>query len=427
MFFRYYSITRSQPGHQPLKGHVIQTLIFTWMYGLIVALPPLLGWSKYELDTNSLACGASWRHKDSEHILYPIWYLWSSLLLPLIIKAICYYQLYAKVNTVARKIRCSKRLSNHTDRLARRVSIASMTHSSQTSATFSWGSNPPTGFIMYNNIRSKSSDLRQEKKLAKLMVLMVGVSTVTWLPYGLSSIVLTMRTDISSEILVMTSLLAKASVIYDPIIYVILNKKLRSSFVRVIPFMSYSVTSTRTVGVGSKRPSQRPSQRLSSLKQSFRQSQTQRTLFNAPCRWPSPSRVINHTAGLSTIAEASHCASLTIVEPTKSISPYESSSSDSPAFVSEEEGFGPMGGKKFSLPVMVGSTQKKAAFRSSALHGPRRTTQLASRPFHPRSFDRQPPQRRIEMMPVRRKTLRRQNRKNTHLEITVKNLMAEVD
>ena len=367
------------------------------MYGLAIALPPLVGWSHYELDPTSLACGATWLYQDMHHVMYPLWYLASSLALPLLIKAVCYYQLYKKVNIVARRIRCANRISVHTDRLAKRVSIASMTQSSQSSAAFSWGSNPPTGFILYNNIRAKSTDLRQERRLAKIMVLMVGVSMVTWLPYGLSSVLLGLRSDIPSEILVLTSLLAKASVVYDPIIYVVMNKKLRGSFMKLLPCRDNNrVTpmtnpntrpsaNTTNATNATSRTSKRLSQRISQF--SHRAS----AVFQPVREWPSPNRVLNHP-GLATITEASHCASVTLAELSQTMSPFPSNpSSISPtsnAFVSEDEGLD-FASKKYSLPATYSSTGNKTMNiqREISTHK-RRSTKLSCKAFHPTNYER---------------------------------------
>ena len=57
------------------------------------------------------------------------------------------------------------------------------------------------------------------------MVVMVIVSIISWFPYGVTCIVLPATGSSCSSSILITSVVAKVSVICNPIIYVAFNKK----------------------------------------------------------------------------------------------------------------------------------------------------------------------------------------------------------
>ena len=49
-----------QTGNSGMKTSVNAMILFSWMWGLILALPPLFGWGSYKPEVSGMSCAPSW-------------------------------------------------------------------------------------------------------------------------------------------------------------------------------------------------------------------------------------------------------------------------------------------------------------------------------------------------------------------------------
>ena len=86
-----------------------------------------------------------------------------------------------------------------------------------------------------------ASRRRSQIKLVRMIAMAIAAFVLSWSPYCFVSIIATIRgtntlTPGEAEV---PDLLAKASVIYNPIVYTVMNHRFRTSLLRMIPCCRY--------------------------------------------------------------------------------------------------------------------------------------------------------------------------------------------
>lgn len=82
---------------------------------------------------------------------------------------------------------------------------------------------------------AKRKRLSQQKKLIGMIAAAILAYVLSWSPYGAVSLIATIKGHhvIPPEVSIVPELMAKASVIYNPIIYTATNKAFRATLLRV--------------------------------------------------------------------------------------------------------------------------------------------------------------------------------------------------
>ncbi|XP_054691390.1 pinopsin-like isoform X2 [Grus americana] len=155
-------------------------IVLSWTYSLVWTAPPLFGWSSYGPEGPGTTCSVNWHSKDANNASYIICLFIFCLVIPFVI-VYSYGRLLCTV---------------------RRVSAV-----------------------------NKGTGRSREQRILIMVVVMVICFLLCWLPYATVALIATFGKPglITPAASVIPSILAKNSTVYNPIIYIFLNKQAVSS------------------------------------------------------------------------------------------------------------------------------------------------------------------------------------------------------
>ncbi|KAM7443612.1 hypothetical protein ABFA07_007689 [Porites harrisoni] len=187
-----YSLQRLNPNFRFSKKTLGFLIAGTWIYGIVSMLPPLFGWNRFAPGAAQISCGPDWTDRTASGMSYSLILVILGFFLPLLVMCSAYYKIY--------RILRSRELF--------------------------------IGECCHFQVRQKL----YMTKLVRMTVIAIAVFMLSWAPYCLVSIVAVFKgshvfTNGEAEI---PALMAKASVIYNPIVYIVTNGSFRSSFWKVI-------------------------------------------------------------------------------------------------------------------------------------------------------------------------------------------------
>ncbi|KAM9799156.1 blue-sensitive opsin-like [Syngnathus typhle] len=164
--------------------HAIACCVATWGFALIAALPPLFGWSRYIPEGMQCSCGPDWYTTDNKfnNESYVMFLFCFCFAVPFITIVFCYSQLLFVLKSAAK-------------------------------------------------LQSESvSTQKAEKEVTKMVVIMVLGFLVCWMPYASFAVwVINNRGQpFDLRLATIPSCLSKSSTVYNPFIYIFLNKQFRS-------------------------------------------------------------------------------------------------------------------------------------------------------------------------------------------------------
>ena len=160
-----------------------------WLYALFWSVMPLCGWSGFELEGVGTSCSLRWKSHDKLDLSYHICLMLACYVLPVSIIIASYYKSCCEIRKGTKR------------------------------AKTTWG--------------KKSPFTRKAFAVERKMVVLFGVMTVAflvaWTPYAVVSLISMIAgpdviSDIASSI---PAYIAKSSACYNPIVYVLLYKRLR--------------------------------------------------------------------------------------------------------------------------------------------------------------------------------------------------------
>ncbi|XP_039630426.1 opsin-1, short-wave-sensitive 2 isoform X2 [Polypterus senegalus] len=199
------------------SSHAIMGCVFTWIMALIASAPPLFGWSRYIPEGLQCSCGPDWyttnnKYNNESYVMFLFCFCFG---VPLTTIVFCYTKLLLTLRSVAK--------------------------SQEQSATTQ----------------------KAEREVTKMVVVMVLGFLVCWLPYASFSlwVVFHRGEKIDLRVASVPSIFSKASTVYNPIIYVFMNKQFRSCMMKLIfcgksPFGDEDDTSSQVTQVSSVSTSQ---------------------------------------------------------------------------------------------------------------------------------------------------------------------------
>uniref|UniRef100_A0A8C3NNL5 G-protein coupled receptors family 1 profile domain-containing protein n=1 Tax=Cyanoderma ruficeps TaxID=181631 RepID=A0A8C3NNL5_9PASS len=155
-------------------------IILSWTYSLLWTVPPLFGWSSYGPEGPGITCSVNWHSKDANNASYIICLFIFCLVIPFAIIVYSYGKLLCAVRQVS---------STHTGPARRR-----------------------------------------EQRVLVMVGVMVVCFLLCWLPYAAVALTATFGQPglITPAASIIPAILAKSSTVYNPIIYVFLNKQVTS-------------------------------------------------------------------------------------------------------------------------------------------------------------------------------------------------------
>uniref|UniRef100_A0A8C5I236 Parapinopsin-like n=1 Tax=Gouania willdenowi TaxID=441366 RepID=A0A8C5I236_GOUWI len=172
------------------KKHAVGGITLSWFWSLTWNLPPLFGWGRYELEGVGTSCAPDWHNTDPHNVSYILAYF-----------AVCFAVPFA-------------------------IIVASY-------AKLMWT-------LHQSQALGGGAVAKGEMKVASMVVLMVLTFLISWMPYASLAMFVVSNPDVKINPLVGTVpvYLAKSSTVYNPIIYIYLNKQVASPFRKyAVPFL----------------------------------------------------------------------------------------------------------------------------------------------------------------------------------------------
>uniref|UniRef100_A0A3Q3XSA1 Rhodopsin n=1 Tax=Mola mola TaxID=94237 RepID=A0A3Q3XSA1_MOLML len=171
------------------RKHAIGGITLSWLWSLTWNLPPLFGWGRYELEGVGTSCAPDWHSRDPHNVSYLLAYFSVCFAAPFAIILASYSKLMWTLHQVS-KMACGE----------------------------------------------GGAVAKGETKVAFMVVLMVLTFLISWLPYASLAMLVVYNPYVEIHPLVGTVpvYLAKSSTVYNPLIYIYLNKQFRKY---AVPFL----------------------------------------------------------------------------------------------------------------------------------------------------------------------------------------------
>ncbi|XP_042262947.1 parapinopsin-like [Thunnus maccoyii] len=171
------------------NNHAVGGIVLSWLWSLTWNLPPLFGWGRYELEGVGTSCAPDWHNRDPHNVSYILAYFAVCFAVPFAIILASYTKLLWTLHQVS-KMACVE----------------------------------------------GGAVAKGEMKVASMVILMVLTFLISWLPYAGLAMLVVYDPDVEIHPLVGTVpvYLAKSSTVYNPLIYIYLNKQFRKY---AVPFL----------------------------------------------------------------------------------------------------------------------------------------------------------------------------------------------
>ncbi|XP_034383919.1 opsin 8, group member b [Cyclopterus lumpus] len=159
--------------------------LWTWLYALVWAVFPFVGWGRYGPEPYGLSCSLAWGHMKHEGFSFVVSLFCLNLILPCVIIVFCYFGIAVKLYFT---YRTSK---SHSNRIPNIVKL--------------------------------------HRRLLGIAVLMSLGFVVCWSPYAIVSMwsILHDSGSIPPEVSLLPCLFAKSSTVYNPLIYYVFSQSFR--------------------------------------------------------------------------------------------------------------------------------------------------------------------------------------------------------
>ncbi|XP_078077570.1 teleost multiple tissue opsin 2b [Mustelus asterias] len=163
---------------------------FTWLYAFLWTVPPLFGWSTYGPEGTGITCSVHWKAQTRNGMSYVICLFVFCLILPILIMIYCYGRILYEIRQVGKIKRTAAR--------------------------------------------------RREYHVLFMVITTVVCFLLCWLPYGLMALIATFGKpdQITPAARILPAILAKCSTVYNPIIYIVMNKQYKACIRRTLLYVS---------------------------------------------------------------------------------------------------------------------------------------------------------------------------------------------
>nr|QCB20250.1 short-wavelength sensitive opsin [Pterapogon cf. mirifica ML-2019] len=170
--------------------HALGCCVFTWIIALAASAPPLFGWSRYIPEGLQCSCGPDWyttnnKYNNESYVMFLFCFCFA---VPLATIVFCYAQLLITMKMAARAQ------------------------------------------------AESASTQKAEKEVTRMVVVMVVGFLVCWLPYASFALWIVNNRGQSFDLRFATipSVFSKSSAVYNPVIYILLNKQFRSCMKKML-------------------------------------------------------------------------------------------------------------------------------------------------------------------------------------------------
>ncbi|XP_051786920.1 pinopsin-like [Erpetoichthys calabaricus] len=202
-FERYIVICKPMGDFRFQQKHAVIGCTFTWVWSLIWTTPPLFGWSSYVPEGLRTSCGPNWYTGGTNNNSYVMMLFITCFVMPLSMIIFSYGNLLVTLRLVAAQQKESE------------------------------------------------TTQRAEREVTRMVIAMVLAFLICWLPYATFAMVVAIDKDIviNPTLASMPSYFSKTATVYNPIIYVFMNKQFRNCMLTMMccgrnPFATEEETSS---------------------------------------------------------------------------------------------------------------------------------------------------------------------------------------
>ncbi|NWZ23510.1 OPSP protein, partial [Asarcornis scutulata] len=185
---RYVVVCRPLGDFRFQHRHAVSGCAFTWSWSLLWTTPPLLGWSSYVPEGLRTSCGPNWYTGGSNNNSYILALFVACFVLPLGLILFSYTNLLVTLRAAA----AQQKEANTTQ--------------------------------------------QAEREVTRMVVVMVMAFLICWLPYTTFALVVATNKDITIQpaLASLPSYFSKTATVYNPIIYVFMNKQFQSCLLKML-------------------------------------------------------------------------------------------------------------------------------------------------------------------------------------------------
>ncbi|NXG25845.1 OPSP protein, partial [Grallaria varia] len=187
-FERYIVVCRPLGDFRLRHRHAVGGCAFTWSWALLWTTPPLMGWSSYVPEGLRTSCGPNWYTGGSNNNSYILALFVTCFVMPLSLILFSYANLLMTLRAAA--------------------------------------------------AQQQESDTTQqaEREVTRMVVVMVMAFLLCWLPYTTFALVVATNKDITIQpaLASLPSYFSKTATVYNPIIYVFMNKQFQSCLLKMV-------------------------------------------------------------------------------------------------------------------------------------------------------------------------------------------------
>ncbi|KAL9981925.1 hypothetical protein ACROYT_G010690 [Oculina patagonica] len=189
-FVMSYSMHQMNPRYKFSRKVSFCLIVASWVYGVVIMLPPLLGWTRIVPGVAGVSCGPDWTDLSPSGMAYSLLLIVFGFFVPMSVISVCYFKIF-------RILRQDFGPENNRIRLRRRQ----------------W-----------------------QMKLARLTAIAVAAFMLSWSPYCFVSLVSIFKGNylLSPGEAEVPELMAKASVIYNPFVYTFMNRRFRMTLWAIV-------------------------------------------------------------------------------------------------------------------------------------------------------------------------------------------------
>ncbi|KAE8624944.1 hypothetical protein XENTR_v10006101 [Xenopus tropicalis] len=187
-FERYLVICKPMGDFRFQQKHAILGCSFTWVWSFIWTSPPLFGWCSYVPEGLRTSCGPNWYTGGTNNNSYIMALFLTCFIMPLSTIIFSYSNLLMALRAVAAQQKDSE------------------------------------------------TTQRAEKEVTRMVIAMVLAFLICWLPYASFAVVVAVNKDVVIEPTVasLPSYFSKTATVYNPIIYVFMNKQFRNCLMTLL-------------------------------------------------------------------------------------------------------------------------------------------------------------------------------------------------
>uniref|UniRef100_A0AAR2KIE7 G-protein coupled receptors family 1 profile domain-containing protein n=1 Tax=Pygocentrus nattereri TaxID=42514 RepID=A0AAR2KIE7_PYGNA len=162
--------------------HAVAGVVFSWVWSFVWNTPPLFGWGSYQLEGVMTSCAPDWYSRDTANVSYILCYFMLCFALPFSTIVFSYSRLLWTLRQVANL-----------------------------------------------QMAESGSTAKAEMQVARMVVVMVLAFLLTWLPYASFALAVIFDSNLYINPLIATvpMYLAKSSTVFNPIIYIFMNRQFR--------------------------------------------------------------------------------------------------------------------------------------------------------------------------------------------------------